>query len=353
MTPGRCAIACALSICSSGVTHTGQPGPWTQLDLRGQQPIDPVLDDGVRLPPHTSIRVHGRVIDPPELRQRPWRRPARRGTRRGTSRLGLRRFAARPAETELLEQARRCARLPRDPTTLKREADVDEDVVAKPGLGHVRRGTPSRIVPAKSVRPMRETVVLEHLDDLTRDRQAHQSAPASAATRGLPERRALRRSWAPADACRPRSHRVLQPSLRSPAAATPVLEHTTTQRDARRGPVRPRIAQAYVARSPRPATHGSARRSSRRPAPPQADPRPPPRIDVRGADDELRHRSSQDAGRVDGGLCLGGCDASSSMAACASNVDACRADPSRLATASNRRARARRERRVQATRSAA
>ena len=48
--PGRAAISSALSMISSGVTHTGQPGPVDQLDLVGQQLVDAVPDDRVGLP---------------------------------------------------------------------------------------------------------------------------------------------------------------------------------------------------------------------------------------------------------------------------------------------------------------
>ncbi len=49
MTSGRGAMCTALSISSSGVTHTGQPGPCTSFNLFGQQLIQPELDDGMRL----------------------------------------------------------------------------------------------------------------------------------------------------------------------------------------------------------------------------------------------------------------------------------------------------------------
>ena len=43
ITSGRAAIAIALSISSSGVTHTGQPGPCTSVDFWRQQFVDAVL----------------------------------------------------------------------------------------------------------------------------------------------------------------------------------------------------------------------------------------------------------------------------------------------------------------------
>jgi hypothetical protein len=48
MTFGRAAMSSALSISSSGVTQTGQPGPWTN-SIPGQQLVDAVADDGVGL----------------------------------------------------------------------------------------------------------------------------------------------------------------------------------------------------------------------------------------------------------------------------------------------------------------
>ena len=49
ITSGRAAMASAWSISSSGVTHTGQPGPVHQRHARRQQLVEAELDDGVRL----------------------------------------------------------------------------------------------------------------------------------------------------------------------------------------------------------------------------------------------------------------------------------------------------------------
>ena len=49
ITSGRRAMACALSIISSGVTQTGQPGPCTSSMPSGSRTIDSVLHDGVGL----------------------------------------------------------------------------------------------------------------------------------------------------------------------------------------------------------------------------------------------------------------------------------------------------------------
>ena len=50
ITSGREAMAWARSIISSDVTHTGTTGAMHQLDPLGQELIDAVLDDGMRLP---------------------------------------------------------------------------------------------------------------------------------------------------------------------------------------------------------------------------------------------------------------------------------------------------------------
>src|SRR5258708_1854138 len=61
MTPGREAMAWARSIISSGVTHTGQPGPWTGSTPAGISRSMPYFTMVWVWPPHTSIRVQGRV----------------------------------------------------------------------------------------------------------------------------------------------------------------------------------------------------------------------------------------------------------------------------------------------------
>ena len=62
ITPGRAAMAWALSICSSGVTHTGQPGPCTSSISSGSRRSTPCLTIECVCPPHTSMSVHGRVV---------------------------------------------------------------------------------------------------------------------------------------------------------------------------------------------------------------------------------------------------------------------------------------------------
>ncbi len=51
-----------LSISSSGVTHTGQPGPCTSVISGGSRSCKPNLTMVCVCPPQTSMIVHGRVI---------------------------------------------------------------------------------------------------------------------------------------------------------------------------------------------------------------------------------------------------------------------------------------------------
>src|SRR5438067_7068499 len=62
MTSGRCAMACALSIISSDVTQTGQPGPCTSSISLGNSRSIPYLTMVWVCPPQTSIRTHGLVV---------------------------------------------------------------------------------------------------------------------------------------------------------------------------------------------------------------------------------------------------------------------------------------------------
>ena len=61
ITSGRCAMACALSIISSDVTQTGQPGPCTSSILSGNKRSIPYLTMVCVCPPQTSINTHGLV----------------------------------------------------------------------------------------------------------------------------------------------------------------------------------------------------------------------------------------------------------------------------------------------------
>ena len=61
MTSGRAAMASARSIISSGVTHTGQPGPWISSTSSGSSWSMPLRMIEWVWPPQTSISAHGRV----------------------------------------------------------------------------------------------------------------------------------------------------------------------------------------------------------------------------------------------------------------------------------------------------
>jgi len=61
ITPGFAAMASALSIISSGVTHTGQPGPWISSICSGSSWSMPLRMIECVWPPQTSINAHGRV----------------------------------------------------------------------------------------------------------------------------------------------------------------------------------------------------------------------------------------------------------------------------------------------------
>ena len=61
MTSGRRASACARSMSSSEVTHTGQPGPCASSISVGSSSSRPYLTIECVCPPQTSITTHGRV----------------------------------------------------------------------------------------------------------------------------------------------------------------------------------------------------------------------------------------------------------------------------------------------------
>ena len=62
MTFGCEAMAIALSINSSGVTQTGQPGPCTNSIWEGRSSSIPYLTIVCVWPPQTSMMVQGRVV---------------------------------------------------------------------------------------------------------------------------------------------------------------------------------------------------------------------------------------------------------------------------------------------------
>ena len=99
MTSGRAAIASARSIVSSGVTHTGQPGPWISSTPSGSSWSMPLRMIVWVWPPQTSMSAHGPgdrrgdVVEQPAARA-PGRR-TRRGTSRRPARSGVGRWPAR------------------------------------------------------------------------------------------------------------------------------------------------------------------------------------------------------------------------------------------------------------------
>ena len=62
ITPGCSAMASALSMISSGVTQTGQPGPWIISTPSGSSWSMPCRMIECVWPPQTSIIAHGRVV---------------------------------------------------------------------------------------------------------------------------------------------------------------------------------------------------------------------------------------------------------------------------------------------------
>ena len=62
MTSGIDAISIAFSMSSSGVTHTGHPGPCTSVTVSGRSSSTPNFTMACVWPPHTSMSVQGRVV---------------------------------------------------------------------------------------------------------------------------------------------------------------------------------------------------------------------------------------------------------------------------------------------------
>src|SRR4051794_10871475 len=61
ITSGRAATVTARSINSSGVTHTGQPGPWTSVTSGGSSSSTRGRTIECVCPPQTSMSTHGWV----------------------------------------------------------------------------------------------------------------------------------------------------------------------------------------------------------------------------------------------------------------------------------------------------
>ena len=132
MTSGRPAISIALSTYSTGVTQTGQPGPWTSVTPSGSSASMPKRTMAWVWPPQTSISVHGRVT---VLRDRLGQAPGRSG-----SRYSSRNFMA--ASSSASSSVADLAQVGEDPRRLglvdhgDGEADMDQHMVADRRLGH-------------------------------------------------------------------------------------------------------------------------------------------------------------------------------------------------------------------------
>ena len=146
ITPGRAAIASARSICSSGVTQTGQPGPCTSRSPSGTSRSMPLRTRVCVWPPQTSMIVQGRVA---VRRMAPSRRsasprvavfvevfhgrsspvPAGPSSQPSRSPLSSRKAKTRPASTGSI--------------AADGDAGVDDHVVARPALGHAGDADPA------------------------------------------------------------------------------------------------------------------------------------------------------------------------------------------------------------------
>ncbi len=105
MTPGRSASSTAWSMSSTGVTQTGQPGPWTSVMPGGSSSSRPNFTIAWVWPPQISITVQGRVAARAMRGGQRLHRPRRRGIRRRTSWPRCRRLRLRaPVEVAHLAQ---------------------------------------------------------------------------------------------------------------------------------------------------------------------------------------------------------------------------------------------------------
>ena len=151
ITSGRAAISSALSISSTGVTQTGQPGPWMSVICLGSSSSRPNLTMAWVWPPQTSMSDQGRVvmraISCAYLCAASASRYSSRyfigggGGCRGRDAWGGRRDAC--ATFFKFAQLLHLAQILEDLLGLgfihaaEGEADMDDDVIADLGLGHV------------------------------------------------------------------------------------------------------------------------------------------------------------------------------------------------------------------------
>src|SRR5262245_16082211 len=181
-TPGRLAIACALSVIARDVTHAGQPGPCTSSTSRGSRRSIPCLTRLWVWPPQTSMITQGRVTVRRISSSRPAAmRPSRYSSRKRISALpGLLRLQLSQL-VHLLEELERALRLLLVDDA-QGEAHVYEHVVA--GLGG-RDVLDARLARDASELDLGHPHALPVVDllDLTRDGQTHTSSMGRRALR--------------------------------------------------------------------------------------------------------------------------------------------------------------------------
>src|SRR5512135_2283922 len=161
-TSGRAAISMARSSVSSGVTQTGQPGPWTNSTPSGSARSMPNFIRLCVWPPQTSISVQGRVTV---------RRICSRRVRAASgARYSSRYFIDLVQDREDLPGAGRVDHVQGEP-------GVHHDVVPDTGLGDV--GQADRLAhAAERERPLAHPGLgLLDLDDLSRNSETHGSPP--------------------------------------------------------------------------------------------------------------------------------------------------------------------------------
>ena len=184
MTPGVAAMASALSMISSGVTQTGQPGPWISSTSSGRSWSMPLRMMEWVWPPQTSMMAQGRVtVRRMSSKQTLGELGVAEFSRyfmRRLSRFPLRQSVARSAhgfaelfldEADLAEQVERLHGglfvEPRDG-----EADVDDGVVAHFDFGHV--GQAGFLDDAAEVELAHaDAVCFVDFDDFAGDSQTH------------------------------------------------------------------------------------------------------------------------------------------------------------------------------------
>src|SRR5262245_31908874 len=171
ITPGCAAIARARSIISSGVTHTGQPGPWTRRTSSGNSRSMPLRTRVCVWPPQTSMIVHGRVTVRRMTRSR--RSPS--SGSRYSSRNFMGHLLSFPQLAQLSEQSLGLGGV----DAADGDAGVDDDIVSGYGIRDATRAdAPPQAVELhqRVVEPVR---IAETLDDPTWNAKTHQTSPRS------------------------------------------------------------------------------------------------------------------------------------------------------------------------------